>query len=401
MTTLTGMTGGNGSANGTRSLARFDQPEGVALDDAGNIYLADYNGCTIRKVTPIGEVTTLAGRAYAPGMADGTGSVARFSCPTGVAIDNAGDVFLADAANNTIRKVAPDGQVTTLAGRAEVSGTADGTGKTARFNWPTGVAVDSAGIVYVADMANNTIRRVTSAGEVTTLAGLAGQAGSADGTGNAAGLNGPYSVAIDGAGNIIVADTYNHTIRRVTPAGEVTTLAGLAGQSGSVDGPGDAARFNLPFGVAVDKAGNIFVADTENHTIRMVTPAGVVTTLAGLTGHHGTEDGTGSIVRFNSLYGIAVDGAGNIYVADSSNNTLRKGLPTSSVATPILQMPSYEAGQIRFSISGPNCLLVDIESSSDFSRWQATSSYILDGGTNYFIRPTQTQGSCFYRAHIR
>ena len=159
----------------------------------------------------------------------------------------------------------------TLAGTAGSFGSTDGTGSAARFYFPQGVAVDSAGNVFVADMFNDTIRKITSAGVVTTLAGLADSSGSTDGTGSAARFNFPTSVAVDSAGNVYVADTTNQTIRKVTSAGVVTTLAGSAGNAGSADGTGSAARFSGPHGVAVDTAGNIFVADRSNHTIRSST----------------------------------------------------------------------------------------------------------------------------------
>jgi protocatechuate 3,4-dioxygenase beta subunit len=191
------------------------------------------------------------------------------------------------------------------------------------------VAVDAAGNVYVADSANSTIRKITPAGVVTTLAGTPGQPGSSDGIGTAAQFNQPFGVAVDGAGNVYVADLDNGTIRMITPAGVVSTFAGTAGQIGSADGIGSAARFNQPFGVAVDGAGNDYVADRNNHTIRKITPAGLVTTLAGTAGQVGSGDGTGSAARFHFPQGVAVDGAGDVYVADEFNDTIRKlSIPT-------------------------------------------------------------------------
>ena len=199
-------------------------------------------------------------------------------------MDAAGNVYVADASNDTIRKITPAGVVTTLAGSPGQTGSADGTGSAARFYSPRGVAVDAAGNVYVADTFNDTIRKITPAGVVTTLAGTAGQSGSADGTGSAARFDDPDGVAVDGAGNVYVADSATTRSARSRPAGVVTTLAGTAGQAGSADGTGSAARFNDPDGVAVDAAGNVYVADTSNDTIRKITPAGVVTTLAGIAG---------------------------------------------------------------------------------------------------------------------
>ena len=206
--------------------------------------------------------------------------------------------------------------ITTLAGQCPY-GSADGPGSVARFRDPGGVAVDGAGIIYVADANNNTIRMISPTGVVMTLAGSAGQAGSADGTGNAARFNGPEGVAVDGAGNVYVADTNNQLIRKISPAGVVTTLAGSPGQNGTADGTGSAARFYLPYAVAVDGGGNIYVADYGNNTIRKISPAGVVTTLAGSAGQSGSVDGTGSSALFNGPNGVAVDSGGNVYVADT------------------------------------------------------------------------------------
>jgi len=332
VTTMAGLAGVAGSADGTGSAARFDQPAGVATDSSGNVYVADANNRTIRKITPAGAVTTLAGLAGSFGSTDGTGSAARFDDPRSVATDSSGNVYVADANNFTIRKISPAGAVTTLAGLAGVAGSADGTGSAARFYIPVAVATDGSGNVYVADY-SHAIRKISPAGAVTTVAGLAGNPGSADGTGGAARFDGPLGVATDSSGNVYVADSDNHTIRKITPAGVVTTLAGLAGVDGSTDGTGTTARFYNPRAVATDSSGNVYVADTFNATIRKITPAGAVSTLAGLAGYLGSSNGTGSAARFSHPSGVATDSSGNVYVADSLNNTIRKITPAGAVTT--------------------------------------------------------------------
>ena len=259
-----------------------------------------------------------------------------------MAADTAGNVYVADISNSTIRKITPAGVVSTLAGLAGSSGSADGTGSAARFDFPASVAVDAAGNVYVADFSSSTIRKITPAGEVSTLAGLADNYGSADGTGSAARFLGPLGVAVDAGGNVYVADNNNHTIRKITPAGVVSTLAGLAESPGSTDGAGGAARFSFPQGVTVDAAGNVYVADRSNSTIRKITPAGDVSTVGGRAGGFGSVDGAGGAAQFSFPSGIAVDGAGNLYVADSGNNTIRKGVP----ANPVLDLNSDSGGDV-------------------------------------------------------
>ncbi len=337
VTTLAGLAGSFGSVDGTGSAARFNTAYGVATDSSGNVYVADRGNCTVRKVTPSGAVTTLAGLAGACGSADGTGSAARFSGPAGVAIDSIGNVYVADSLNSTIRKITPSGAVTTLAGLAGnpslIPPNVDGIGSAARFSFPAGVATDSLGNVYVADSLNSTIRKITPAAVVTTLAGPPGNPGSADGTGSASRFRNPAGIAIDTSGNVYIADSYNETIRKITPAGAVTTLAGLPVTFGSADGTGSAARFNNPSGVATDSSGNVYVADYNNSTIRKITPAGAVTTLAGLAGSLGSVDGTGSAARFRNPSAVATDSSGNVYVADYNNSTIRKITPAGVVTT--------------------------------------------------------------------
>lgn len=315
-----------GSTDGTGSAAHFNLPTGVAVDSAGTVYVADQYNHTIRKLTTAGVATTLAGTAGSPGSADGTGSAARFNFPIGLTVDGSGNVYVTDRANQTIRKITSGGVVTTLAGAVGIAGSTDGTGSSARFNFPIGVAVDGTGTVYVADRGNHTIRKITSGGVVTTLAGTVGAAGSANGTGSAARFDFPTGLVADSAGNLFVADHYNDTIRKIASGGVVTTLAGLAGSSGSVDGTGSTARFNAPTGLAVDNLGNIYVADRENHTIRKITSGGEVTTLGGTAGTAGANDGIGIGAGFFYPFAVAVDSAGRVYVADTAGNTIRSGV---------------------------------------------------------------------------
>lgn len=322
VTTLAGLAGRSSSVDGSGSSARFEDPYAVAVDASGTAYVADATDHSIRKVTAAGVVTTLAGSASQLGSSDGSGAAARFFEPHGIAVDGAGNVFVADTGNNTVRKITAAGVVTTLAGTAGQSGSSDGTGAAARFSNPYGVSVDGSGNVYVSDASNNTIRKITAAGVVTTLAGSPGATGLTNGSGSAARFSVPFDLAADSAGNVYVCDHGNHVIRKVTPAGVVSTLAG-SGSAGNSDGSGTAASFRWPSGVAVDSAGNVYVADTDNQAIRKITSAGVVTTLAG--GAKGYADGSSSVARFANPKDVAVDGSGNLYVADRNNYVLRKG----------------------------------------------------------------------------
>jgi sugar lactone lactonase YvrE len=329
VTTLAGVALPPGNADGTGSAARFFSPEAIAVDAAGNVIVADTFNSAIRKITPAGVVTTVAGLAGQAGSVDGGASAARFLRPAGVAVDANGNVFVSDTGNSTIRKIVEAGVVTTFAGT--LPGSADGSGNLARFNRPSGLALDGSGNLFVTDAENGTVRKITAEGVVTTLAGLAGSAGSADGTGSAARFILPTGLAVDGGGNVYVSDLETDSIRKITPAGVVTTLAGRAASPGSADGTGATARFRSPAGVAADRSGNVFVADTDNHTIRRISADGVVTTLAGSAGNYGTVDGTGNVARFNSPQGIAVDASGNVFV--TSGTTIRKVTPAGVVST--------------------------------------------------------------------
>jgi sugar lactone lactonase YvrE len=338
VTTFTGLPGKPGSADGPAGTAQFGNLRGIAVDNDGYLYVVDESP-TIRKIDPAGVVSTFAGSAGANGSNDGIGTAARFNAPAGIAIDSNHNLFVADTLNSTIRKITPAGVVTTFAGTPGSGGSADGIGATARFNFPFGVAIDKADNVYVSEVGNNTIRKITPAAVVTTLAGLPPIADYADGTGSAARFNTPVGISADSAANLYVCDEANQTIRKITAGGEVTTIAGLADSPGSVDGSGLAVRFSGPAAVSKDAAGNVYVADAGNVTIRKITPAGVVSTFAGTAQRTGTADGTGSDAQFMRPAGIAVDSHGNVFVSDSGRypysggHSLRKITPAGLVTT--------------------------------------------------------------------
>ncbi|OFW26098.1 MAG: hypothetical protein A3H97_14125 [Acidobacteria bacterium RIFCSPLOWO2_02_FULL_65_29] len=528
MTTLAGSPGQKGSADGLGSEARFDHPFALTADASGNLFVVEASNHTIRKITPGGLVTTLAGLAGATGSNDGAGSAARFNSPRGIAVGAAGNVYVSDSSNHTIRMITPAGEVTTLAGVAGVRGTVDATSSAARFSYPGPLSAGAGGNLYVAEsFAGETcrIRTITPGGTVTTLAGQVGVCGSVDGTGSSARLSGvtglavsptgtayflevgyvtalramaadttvttmfPASgpsypsqndgagaaaqflspgaaafhlgevwvtdgmktrrvtpggvvrsdqqvdavrgvafdsagtmyltigcgvqkgpstlagafpavlpeqcgsidgagtaarfsravgLAVNNAGTVYVADNGNSTIRAITPAGDVTTLAGLAGNPGSSDGAGSTARFSVPAGLVVDGSGDVYVADSGNHTIRRVTPAGVVTTFAGVAATPGSSDGTGSAARFSEPYGLTIDGSGNLFVSELGNSTIRRITPAGEVTTigglaPFVGRADGVGAAARFS--SPKGIAADA----------AGTLYVVDSG-NYAVR---------------
>jgi len=313
---LAGASGGGGWFDGPLATARFLNPTGIASDAAGNVYVLERSQGFVRKVSPSGHVTTLAGLAGSYGGADGRGPIARFYYPDGIASSASGVVYVADNGNHAIRRVLPTGEVTLFAGATGVAGSADGEAGVARFYYPRGVVVDATGTLYVADTENHTIRKITPEGVVSTLAGHAQSPGAANGTGSAARFQRPQGVAVDAGGSVYVADTGNHTIRKITPAGEVTTLAGIPMSQGSRDGDAAQALFRAPTALAVDGAGNVLVADTGNMTVRLVSTSGVVSTFAGSALLPGNADGAGSDARFTLPSGIALEPGGTFVVSD-------------------------------------------------------------------------------------
>lgn len=319
---------GNGTAafsNGTSGsplTASFDAPEGIVFDSGGNMFIADRDNHVIRKITTAGVVSVFAGAVGVTGAANGSATVARFNSPIRLAIDAADNIYVADRDNARIRKITSAGVVSTIAG------TTAGSGST-QFNWPVDVAVKSDGsIVYVADSKNHRIQKITLSGGTYTTSLLAGQTtlGYANGTGSAAKFNFPAGVAIDGSGNIIVADRMNNCIRKITSGGVVSLLAGVPGTVYDLDAPALKATFGEPYGVTVANDGCIYVCDINYHNVRRISNhGGFVATVAGYSSS-GYADGSFN-TRFNVPTSIAIDNSGNFYVTDVNNNRIRKMKP--------------------------------------------------------------------------
>ena len=340
-TTIAGLAGTSGNADGTNDEARFYFPGGIAVDSNGILYAADILNHTIRKLTPAGTnwvVTTIAGLAGNPGSSDGTNSGARFDHPNGVTVDQAGNDFVADHYNHTIRKLIPSGTnwiVSTIAGLALTHGSVDGTNSEARFWSPTGIAVDTNGHLYVADTLNFTVRQIVQSGAnwvVTTIAGLALNYGPADGTNSDAQFDFPYGITADRSGRLYVADFGNNAIRQILASGRdwiVSTIAGSSNAIGSADGPGWLATFNEPNSVCVDEAGFVYASDQNNNIIRKLIGSGTnwnVSTIGGVPLQAGSSDGLGSDARFKQPWGIAAGTDGSLFVADYGNHTIRRGV---------------------------------------------------------------------------
>ena len=304
------------AGDGTKNI--FYTPNSVAVDKNGNVYVASAGNHKIIKITPFGVCTTFAGSG-SPGFADGAGVSAQFNAPTGLVFDALGNLYVSDKNNNRIRKITPDGVVVTFAGSTQ--GFLDGVAATAQFNGPYNITIDGSGNLYTTDINNHCVRKITQAGVVSTVAGN-GVPGSVNGSNAMAQFNLPFGIVVDNAGNLYVSDTWNHRIRKITPAGVVTVVAG--GEGGFSDGTGSAAKFSAPGGLAIDSANTIYIADINNHRIRKMTPDGSVTTIGG-TGDAGFADNMpASQALFNHPFGVSCDIAGNVYVADTNNNRIRK-----------------------------------------------------------------------------
>lgn len=336
----------------TVSAAVISFPVAIAADGSGNLYVTDSSAHLVQKIDSANQVTTFAGSSGSAGSTDATGTAASLNQPSGISAAANATLTVSDTANATIRRISSAGVVTLIAGSTTTRGNADGAGTAATFRMPIGLAQNSAGTFYIADATNHTIRALNSSNVVSTFAGSAGNTGSADGTGTAARFNYPTGIAVDSSGDVYVADTTNNLIRKITPAGVVSTLAGVVAVSGWQDGTGSGALFNQPQGLAIDSSGNLYVADTGNSVIRKITSSGTVSTIAGLSTIGGLKDGSGTEAWFNQPRAVAVDSSGNVYVADTGNAAIRKITSSGSVTTLALTVGTTSGGSSGSGSSG-------------------------------------------------
>lgn len=380
VTTLAGSPkDGYGFVDGQGPAAQLSYPEDVCVDAAANAYIADSDNHRIRTIAPDGSVTTLAGST--PGYVEGKAAAAKFDNPRGVALGSDGALYVADSSNHRVRKVTTDGTVSTFAGSSV--GFLDAQGTLAKFSSPTGVAFDSSGNLFVADSANHRIRKIVANGTVSTMAGTATY-GASDGPTSIAKFYYPSGVDVDAKGNIWVADSANALVRRIDPNGYVLTVTGF--EPGFGNGRGRmAGRFNNVHDVAVAPDGSVFVADRDNHAIRRVWPDGTTTTVAG-NGIAGYADGMGGDARFLKPEGIALDKAGQLWVSDGGNNRIRKISLALSTCTALSGASKANAGksckvlQAIAKWSGPTTYWVDPNGGSKDDAIKTTCDMATEGG---------------------
>ncbi len=318
----------------------------LTTDADGNTYVAEKQNHRIRKITPDGTITTFAGTGVA-GFADGAGATAQFNQPVGVTISSTGVLFVTDSQNHRIRAIDSAGVVTTYSGLG-TPGFTDGIATAARFSNPAGLAIDSFGTLYVADSGNNRIRKVALDGSVSTLAGT-GTAGSANGA--AAEFNAPVGIARDSAGFVYVTETFSHAVRKIAGDGFTSVFAGSATTADYVNATGAAARFSNPVGLAVGVNGLLYVADKGNHRIRAISPDGVVTTVAG-SGTSGTIGGVGEVAQFFSPFSLATTASGGVIVGESGSSTVRKINPLQILLQAVAGLTGTDDLSVSLPVTG-------------------------------------------------
>lgn len=392
----TGVAGFKGD-NEPAVAAQLNRPYGIAVDSLGTLYFSDYNNHRIRKITTDGKISTVAGIGAGYSGDNGPAVSARLNCPREVAVDGAGAVYVTDAANHRVRKITTDGTISTVAGTGTAGYSGDGGPATAaRLNYPLGVTVDSEGVLYISDHSNNRVRKVTTDGTISTVAGT-GTAGfkGDDGPALSAQLNRPYAVAVNEAGVLFITDGNNHRVRKVSVDGTITTVAGTgtAGYGGD-GGPATSAQFNLPLGVAVDSSGNLYISDYNNHRVRRVTPDGEISTVAGKgTAGFGGDGGPATAAQLSNPFGLAVDCVDTLYIADHLNNRVRKipsarmtGLPESGTVVSWANVRSrLRMGVLRESPRDGAEIHQSLASARDHQRWRLVVAGQDEGEVLYRI----------------
>ncbi len=364
----TGAAGFSGD-DGAATAAQLNRPSNVALDSSGNLYIADTGNQRIRKVDTNGTITTVAGTGTAGFSGDGeAATAAQLDFPTGAALDSSGNLYIADTGNQRIRKVDAGGTITTVAGTGTQGSSGDGGAATAaQLNNPIGVGLDGSGNLYIADTRNNRIRKVDAGGTITTAAGTESQGSrGVGGRATEAQLDFPIDVVVDDdSGNLYIADSSNHRILKVDAGGTITAAAGTGSHGFRGDGgPATAARLRFPHGAAVDGSGNLYIADTRNHRIRKVGAGGTITTVAGTgTDGFGGDSGPASAAQLNRPAGVAVDGSGNLFIADTNNHRIRKvdaeGTITTVAGTSGQGFSGDSGPATAAQLNGPNGVAVD------------------------------------------
>ncbi|MGA5895272.1 RICIN domain-containing protein [Streptomyces venetus] len=393
----TGVAGFKGD-NEAAVAAQLNRPYGIAVDSAGTLYFSDYNNHRVRKITTDGKISTVAGTGVAGFSGDnGPAASAQLNSPRELAVDRAGAVYITDAGNHRVRKITADGKISTVAGTGTAGFSGDGGPATAaRLNYPLGVAVDSAGALYISDHVNCRVRKVATDGMISTVAGtgVAGYNGDG-GPAVSAQMKRPYAVAVDGAGDLYVTDAENHRVRKVAAAGEISTVAGTgtAGFGGD-GGPATAARLNFPLGVVVDSAGALYISDYNNHRVRKVTAAGEISTVAGTgSAGFGGDDGPAAAAQLNYPFGLGVDCVDTLYIADHVNHRVRKvasarmaGLPESGTVVVWANVRSrLRMGVLRESTKDGAEIHQLLAVSRDHQRWRLVAAGQDSGDVMYRI----------------